>query len=168
MNELGRYVRQGKFIFNTGKPWLADLTDDHLALEPIAGTKTAGWLVAHLSVTGDFGRRICGLTPMCPKEWRTRFNPGTFPSTDRGTYPPMAELREMVGNVYRDFFTSAPNAADDVLAMPNPYTPAAVAFPTAGDFAAYLMTGHLAHHFGQLAIWHAAAGLRKSGAPVTD
>lgn len=105
---------------------------------------------------------------MCPKEWRTIFNPGTFPSLDRTIYPPMVELREMVANVYRDFFVSAPGAADDVLAMPNPYTLAQGAFPTAGDFAAYLMTGHLAHHFGQLGSWHAAAGLRKSGAPVTD
>ena len=78
MNALGTFAPQGKFIFGQGKRWLADLTDDHLALEPIAGTKTAGWLVGHLSVTGDFGRRICGLTPMCPKEWRAIFNPGTF------------------------------------------------------------------------------------------
>ena len=168
MNHLGSYTRQGKFIFNQGKRWLADLNDNHLALEPIAGLKTAGWLVGHLSVTGDFGRRICGLTPICSKEWRALFNPGTFPSLDRSIYPPMAELCETVANVYRDFFTSAPEAAEDVLAMPNPYTPALTAFPTAGDFAAYLMTGHLAHHLGQLGSWHAAAGLRNPGVRVAD
>ena len=168
MNVLGTFAPQGKFIFGQSKKWLADLTDDHLALEPIAGIKTAGWLVGHLSVTGDFGRRICGLTSMCPKEWRALFNPGTFPSLDRAVYPPMAELREMAGNVYRDFLASAPAAAAETLAMPNPYTPALGAFPTAGDFAAYLMTGHLAHHLGQLGSWHAAAGLRKSSAPVAD
>ena len=168
MNQLSAFAPQGRFIFGQGKRWLADLTDDHLALEPISGTKTAGWLVGHLSVTGDFGRRICGLTPMCSKEWRALFNPGTFPSLDRSVYPPMAELREIAMAVYRDFFSSAPNASEETLAMPNPYTPAIGAFPTAGDFAAYLMTGHLAHHLGQLGSWHAAAGLRKSGAPVAD
>lgn len=168
MNHLGSFTRQGKFIFNQGKRWLADLNDNHLALEPIAGLKTAGWLVGHLSVTGDFGRRICGLTPICPKEWRALFNPGTFPSLDRSIYPPMAELCETVANVYRDFFTSAPEAPEDVIALPNPYTPALTAFPTAGDFAAYLMTGHLAHHMGQLGSWHAAAGLRNPGVPVAD
>ena len=105
---------------------------------------------------------------MCSKEWRALFNPGSFPSLDRTVYPPMAELREMVSNVYRDFFASAPDASVETLALPNPYTPAMGAFPTAGDFAAYLMTGHLAHHFGQLGSWHAAAGLRKSGAPIAD
>jgi hypothetical protein len=168
MNALSAFTQQGRFIFGQGKRWLADLNDDHLALEPIAGTKTAGWLVGHLAVTGDFGRRICGLTPMCPKEWRALFNPGTFPSLDRSTYPPMASLCETVAAVYKDFFASAPQAADDLLAMPNPYTPALGAFATAGDFAAYLMTGHLAHHLGQLGSWHAAAGLRKSGPPVAD
>ena len=168
MNHLGSFTRQGKFIFNQGKRWLADLNDNHLALEPIAGLKTAGWLVGHLSVTGDFGRRICGLTPMCPKEWRALFNPGTFPSLDRSIYPPMSELCETVANVYRDFFTSAPEAPEDVIALPNPYTPALTAFPTAGDFAAYLITGHLAHHMGQLGSWHAAAGLRNPGVPVAD
>ena len=166
MNALGAFAPQGRFIFGQGKRWLADLNDNHLALEPIAGTKTAGWLVGHLAVTGDFGRRICGLTPMCPKEWRALFNPGTFPSLDRSVYPPMASLREAVANVYSDFFESAPDAPDAVLAMPNPYTPASGAFLTAGDFAAYLMTGHLGHHLGQLGSWHAAAGLRKAGAPA--
>jgi hypothetical protein len=160
MNFLGNFTSQGRFILGQGKRWMKDLTDEHLALEPIAGTKTAGWLVGHLAVTGDFGRRICGLTPMCPKEWRTMFNPGTFPSLDRSSYPPMAALRETMTGVYRDFFESAPNASEHVLGVVNPYTPAAVAFPTAGDFAAYLMTGHLAHHLGQLGSWHAAAGLR--------
>lgn len=168
MNQLSAFTRQGKFIFNQGKAWLADLTDDHLALEPIKGVKTAGWLVGHLAVTGDFGRRICGLQPMCPKDWRALFNPGTFPSHDRSVYPAMAELRDMTGAVYRDFFTSAPAATADLLAVPNPYTPAAGAFVTAGDFAAYLMTGHLAHHFGQLGSWHAAAGLRQSGSAASD
>ena len=168
MNSLSALTSQGRFIFGNGKRWLADLTDDHLALEPIRGTKTAGWLVGHLSVTGDFGRRICGLPPLCPKEWRALFNPGTFPSLDRSVYPPMLELREMVASVYRDFFTEAPKAAPEILAMPNPYTPALGAFPTAGDFAAYLMTGHLAHHLGQLGSWHAAAGLRDTSARVAD
>ena len=168
MPDLAPFAAQGRFIFGQGKRWLADLTDDHLALEPMSGTKTAGWLVGHLAVTGDFGRRICGLTPLCPKEWRAIFNPGTFPSLDRSVYPPMAQLRETVASVYKGFFSDAPNAPSDVLNLPNPYTPALGAFSTAGDFAAYLMTGHLAHHLGQLGSWHAAAGLRNAGVRVAD
>ena len=168
MNQLAAFTSQGRFIFGQGKRWLADLSDAHLALEPIAGVKTAGWLVGHLAVTGDFGRRVCGLAPICPKEWRPLFTPGTFPSPDRSIYPPMAQLCEAAVTVYYDFFANAPNPAESVLALPNPYTPALGAFPTAGDFAAYLMTGHLAHHLGQLGSWHAAAGLRNVGERVAD
>lgn len=39
MNSLSAFTSQGRFIFGNGKRLLADLTDDHLALEPIAGTK---------------------------------------------------------------------------------------------------------------------------------
>lgn len=94
MNQLSVLAPQGRFILGQSRRWLADLNDSHLALEPLAGLKTAGWLVGHLAVTGDFGRRICGLSTICPKEWRTHFNPGTFPSPDPATYPPMAELRD--------------------------------------------------------------------------
>jgi hypothetical protein len=165
MNSLKPFAQQGRFIFSQGKRWMSGLTDEHRAFQPIAGVKTAGWLIGHLSVTGDFGRRICGLTPMCSKEWRSLFNPGTFPSLDPSVYPPMTELLDTCVAVYKDFFANAPDATDDILAMPNPYTLAITAFPTSGDFASYLMTGHLGHHMGQLGSWHAAAGLAR---PVAD
>lgn len=168
MNHLAPFAAQGRFIFSQGKRWMANLTDDHRALQPMAGMKTAGWLVGHLAVTGDFGRRICGLTPICSKEWRALFNPGTFSSLEASVYPPMPVLLEACVSVYRDFFANAPDAASDVLAMANPYTPAITAFPTSGDFAAYLMTGHLGHHLGQLSSWQAAAGLLTPGAPIAD
>ena len=166
MSQLTPFASQGRFIFSQGKRWMSDLSDNHRALQPVPGGKTAGWLIGHLAVTGDFGRKICGLAPMCSKEWRAIFNPGTFPSTDPSIYPSMAALLETCVAVYKDLFTHGPDAASEVLALPNPYTPAVTAFPTSGEFAAYLMTGHLGHHMGQLSAWHVAAGL--SGAQVGD
>jgi hypothetical protein len=157
MNALASFAAQGRFVFEEGTRWLGELDDSHLALEPIAGLKTAGWLVGHLSVTGDFGRRLCGLPSVCPREWRLLFNPGTFPSRDRDAYPPMSQLRDTIVSVYMGLFADAPSAPVDVLARPNPYRRAIDTFPTAGDFAAYLMTGHLAHHLAQLGAWRAAA-----------
>ncbi|CAG0965131.1 hypothetical protein ARNL5_01234 [Anaerolineae bacterium] len=159
MIRLDPFAAQGRFILSGAKRWMADLDDSHRALQPVPSGKTAGWLLGHMAVTGDFGRRICGLKPMCPKEWRAMFNPGTFPSTDASTYPAMAELRDTMVAVYRDLFANGPAASEEALTAPNPYTPASGAFATAGDFAAYLMTGHLGHHVGQLSAWHVAAGL---------
>jgi len=159
MIDLRPFAVQGRFIFNQGKRWHRDLTDAHCALAPTAGGKTAGWLLGHLSVTGDFARKLCGLAPMCSKEWRAMFNPGTQPSTDASVYPSLAELRATLKSVYVDLYENGPNGPAAQLGLPNPYTPAIEAFPTAGDFASYLMTGHLAHHLGQLTAWRVAAGL---------
>jgi hypothetical protein len=139
---------------------LAGLDDSHLSLEPKPGLKTAGWLIGHLAVTGDFARRLLGRTDgICPKDWRDRFNPGTTPSLRREAYPAMDELRGALLRVYSDLPTAAAAAVDSALERENPYEPARDPFPRAGDFAAYLLTSHFAYHVGQLSAWRAAAGL---------
>jgi hypothetical protein len=110
-------------------------------------------------VTGDFGRRLCGQPPLCPTEWRAIFNPGTQPSTEREVYPSMEALCERLRAVYADFSNAALTADPALLSKDNPYVPSRAGFPTAGDFVVYLLTGHLAYHFGQLAAWRSAAGL---------
>ena len=83
---------QGAFLLSQYQRWLTGLADVHRGLEPAPGVKTAGWLVGHLVITGDFARKLCGLPPMAPKEWRPLFSPGTSPGRDVGAYPPMEDL----------------------------------------------------------------------------
>ncbi|MGH7656426.1 MAG: DinB family protein [Gemmatimonadaceae bacterium] len=152
-------ARQCRYLTTLAAPVVADLTDAHRALEPSPGTKTAGWLVGHLAVTGDFARRLCGADTLCPKEWRALFNPGTHPSFDSGDYPPMRELTDALVSVYSGLSDAALRADAAALHAQNPFVPARHALPTSGDFAAYLMTGHFGHHLGQLLTWRSAAGL---------
>jgi hypothetical protein len=152
-------VTQCRHLLALATPVLAGLGDEHLGLEPRPGTKTAGWLIGHLTVTGDFGRRLCGRPPMCPKEWRALFNPGSRPSLQRADYPSMDELRDAFHRVYTDLCEVAATADPQALAAENPYEPTRSSFPTAGSFVAYLLSGHFAYHFGQLFAWRAAAGL---------
>ena len=84
------------------------------------------------------------------------FAPGTVPSSDAAAYPPMADLVRLFRSVYADFVANAPRAAPEALAAPNPYEPARGAFPTAGSFVEYMLTGHLAYHLGQLSVWRTA------------
>ena len=119
--------------------------------------KTAGWLVGHLAVTGDFGRKLCGRTPLCASEWRAKFNPGTQPSFSRANYPSMAELRDAFQAVYTDLCDAALSADSAVLARENPFPPTRASFPTSGDFVTYLLAGHLAYHIGQLQAWRSAS-----------
>jgi hypothetical protein len=148
---------QCRHLLKTYGSLLDGLDDSHRANQPMPDGKTAGWLVGHLAVTGDFGRRLCGAKAICPADWRARFNPGTKPSTNAADYPPMSEMVARFREVYTDLPVSFENAGDK-LAVENPFEPGRRSFPTAGDFAAYLMTGHLGYHLGQLYGWRAAAG----------
>ncbi|HSE52338.1 MAG TPA: DinB family protein [Gemmatimonadales bacterium] len=148
---------QGAFLLSQYERWLTGLADVHRGLEPTPGVKTAGWLVGHLVITGDFARKLCGRPALVPKEWRALFSPGTTPARDGGAYPPMQDLVDAFHAVYRDLIAGAPAASLDTLAMPNPYEPARGAFPTAGSFVVYILTGHLGYHLGQLSMWRAAA-----------
>lgn len=159
MNDFTLLAVQGKYLIALTKRAVADLDDSHCALEPAPGVKTAGWLLGHLAVTGDFARRLCGRPPLCPREWRSAFNPGSHPSHDAGDYPSASLLRETLLAVYGDLCAALPTVDPAVLAVPNPYAPGQTGFPTAGEFVGYLLTGHLGYHVGQLMTWRAAAGL---------
>ena len=158
-------VEQSTYLLALAEPVLTLLDDSHRALEPVPGAKTAGWLVGHLAISGDFARRLCRRPPLCPAAWRNAFAPGTQPSLEAGDYPPMVALKTTFFAVYRDLSDAALGAAPDVLAAANPYAPARTAFPIVHDFVAYLMTAHLAYHLCQLTGWRTAAGLGRIHRP---
>lgn len=152
-------VDRGRELLAAAARALADLGDGHLGLEPAAGLKTAGWLVGHLAVTGDYARRLCARPPLCPVAWRPLFGPGSQPAHDQSAYPPMAELCDALRRVYADLADAAMAAEPERLAGVNPFEPARAAYPTARDFVDYLMVDHVAHHLAQLNAWRTAAGL---------
>ncbi len=160
MNQFTLLAAQSRHLVALTERAVADLEDSHCALEPAPGVKTAGWLLGHLAVTGDFARRLCGRPPLCPREWRSAFNPGSHPSHSARDYPSMSQLREALLAVYTDLCSAVPTIDPTAVAVPNPYEPTRAGFPTAGEFIGYLLTGHLAYHLGQLMTWRAAAGLR--------
>lgn len=145
---------------------LDGLEDRHRAQAPAPGGKTAGWLVGHLVITGDFARRLCGRSPMSPREWRAVFAPGTQPSTDPGAYPPMPAMVESFRGIYADLAAHAADTPEAALLAPNPFEPTRAAFPTTGDFVRYLLTGHLAYHLGQLSGWWGAFAASERSSPV--
>ena len=161
MDSMTRQAAQCRHLISQAEAAFKDLVDAHHALEPMPGVKTAGWLLGHLAVTGDFARKLCGRPAICPTEWRTQFNPGSHPSHDPASYPTMAALRDAFRAVYEDLAESASTAGAG-LDGPNPFAPTRAAFPTAGDFLGYMMTGHLAYHLGQFVAWRGAAGLARS------
>ena len=154
------FADQSRYLLWFAGPMLADLNDSHLTLEPTAGNKSAGWIIGHLAVSGDFGRRICGRTPICPREWRAIFSPGTKAADNpESSYPRMADLIAGFLAVYRDLPEALLSADASVLDSPNPFEPARANFPTIREFVPWLLSGHLGYHIGQLGDWRRAAGL---------
>ena len=74
-------------------------------------------------------------------------------------------LREAFQAVYSDLCVAAAEADASLLAAVNPYEPARNPFYTAGEFVAYMLSGHLAYHIGQLSAWRGAAGLARAERP---
>src|SRR5262245_17932617 len=95
-------IVQCRYLLSLAPSILADLEDSHRALEPRPGVKTAGWLVGHLAVSGDFARVLCGRPALCPPGWPSMFNPGSEPSPDPDTYPLMAMLCDSFRLVHED------------------------------------------------------------------
>ena len=156
-------VGQCKFLMWTAEPMLEGLEDKHLTLEPTPGNKTAGWLLGHLCITGNFARRLCGRPGISPREWRSTFSPGTHPGGDAPAYPPMAELCRNFREIYADLCDAIVSADDATMSGENPFEPARSHFPTSGEFVSYIVTGHLGYHLAQLGDWRRAAGLGHKG-----
>jgi hypothetical protein len=160
MNEA---IVQCRYLLRWIEPMLAGLEDSHMAIEPFAGSKTAGWILGHLCVTGDFGRKLCGRKASVPAEWRGPFRPGTEASRDPITYPHAADLCRTLREVYTDLCSAAAEVSETALAAENPFAPAREHFPTNRDFIPWLMSGHFAYHIAQLGDWRRAAGLGHKG-----
>lgn len=154
------FADQSRYLLWFAEPMLKGLDDSHLSLEPVAGNKSAGWILGHLAVSGDFARRVLGRTPICPKEWRAIFSPGTQSGDTAPTaYPRMQDLVRMFREVYKDLPDAFVSANDATLDAPNPFEPAREGFKTVREFTGWILSGHLAYHVGQLGDWRRAAGL---------
>ncbi len=161
-------IAQCRYLLRLAEGAVDDLDDSHAALSPMPGRKTAGWLIGHLVVTADGGRRICGREALCPKEWRRMFGRGSQPSAIRGEYPAMSQLRAMLTTTYDDLCDVALSMSPEFAAAVNPYEPARGEFPSIGLFVRWMLTGHLAYHLGQLTLWREATGMdaRRAGGRI--
>ena len=108
------------------------------------GTKTAGWRIGHLAVSGDFARDLLG---------RPSFVLNRVAGAVQSRQPAFRECLDDVTvdtavrlEVYR---TSSVGRRIRRCSPPRTQLgPAQPQFPTAGDFVAYLISSHLAYHLG--------------------
>src|SRR4029078_6749419 len=136
-------IQQCRYLILLADSLLEGINDAHVAIEPRPGVKTVGWLGCSLAPTADFGRPLCGRKAICPREWRALFTPGTQPSIDPSTYPPIAMLREKFNAGYTDLCVGVVEADPSLLADVNPYEQARKPFYSVGAFVEHLIHAHV-------------------------
>jgi hypothetical protein len=151
------------FKFNVGfVKLLADQTPEanyHAA--PAEGIHPIAWQLGHVvySLAGAAG--LLGFTVALPADFKEKYGMGSTPSADPAHHGDKADMIEKLEVAAAAVIDAAGQVGPDHLAQPNPMDELRdVGLPTLGDLVAFLMTGHLMMHAGQI-----ASGRRVQGLP---
>ena len=96
---------------------------------------------------------------MLPAAWATLFGMGSKPSASRRDYPPKEELARAFEQTYQHLRQKAAAATPEQLAQPTTNPRAKETLPTFRELVAFLLTGHVGVHLGQLSAWRRMIGL---------
>ncbi len=144
---------------------LADIHEDQLSFQPVAGINHPAWILGHLlALEWKIARGVLGrpLHIVLDAGWREVYGIGSAPKSDRRIYKSkefyMNGLAETAGQI-RAFIGEKSDADLDA---PNPDPEMGRFFPTIAITLVAAVT-HRAYHSGQLATWRKAAGLPHAG-----
>ena len=139
-----------------------DLQEEQLDLVPVEGLHTARWILAHIASTGDYGLRLLGQKPKCPRTWHVAYGPGSSGLTHPEIKPTKDELLENIREVYQELAKGFESTSLDGLDKPHGLgllekTP----IQTKGQLISHLMTTHFSMHIGQLSAMRRQMGFPK-------
>lgn len=137
----------------------ADIREDEMSLQPVAGVHTPVWILGHLATTLDYGLKPLGQPMLCSKRWHVQFGPGSSDTAKLEAPPTKEELLQAIAAGHAALLAASITA--DPVAMNQPHGLAVLAnspIQTVGDLIAHLMTTHFATHLGQLSVWRRVTG----------
>jgi hypothetical protein len=142
-------------LFLTGycQQLLDGIADERLTEQPIAGVNHPAWILGHLAWTADRALEVLGSPALLPAEWATLYGRGSTPAASRAVYPSKDELVRAFEAGYEQLRQKASAASDEQLSLPTTNPRAKGTLPTQKEFLAFLMTGHVGVHLGQLSTW---------------
>ena len=138
---------------------LADIPDGRMAEQPVPGVNHPAWVLGHLALTADGTLEKLGGQKALPASWGALFGAGSKPSDARGDYPPKDELLRAFEQSYQQLRQKAATAGPEQLSQPTANPRAKETLPTMREVVAFLLTGHLGVHLGQLSSWRRMIGL---------
>jgi hypothetical protein len=130
-----------------------------MAGQPLPGVNPPAWILGHLAFSADRARGFLGAEKEMPEAWAPLFAPESAPCTNRADYPPKDELWRALEQGFESLRRQAETATSEQLSQPSTHPRVKDALPTTRDLVAFLLTGHLGIHLGQLSTWRRMIGL---------
>lgn len=156
---LDSELKINQFLLQYCRMLVGDIADERLADQPLPGVNHPAWILGHLAFSAARARGLLGSEKELPEAWTPLFGPGSKPSASRSDYPSKDDLLRAVEQGFERLRQQAAAASPEQLAQhsTNPYTKDAL--PRTQDGVAFLLTGHLGVHLGQLSTWRRMVGL---------
>ncbi len=156
---LDSAIQINLFLMGYCQRLVGEIADERLAEQPVAGVNHPAWILGHLAWTADGALGMLGAQKALPAEWETLFGRGSKPSAQRGLYPAKDDLWRAVEQGYQQVRQKAATASPEQLSRPTTNPRAKETLPTLKEMVAFLMSGHMGVHLGQLSSWRRMIGL---------
>jgi hypothetical protein len=148
-----------RFLLGYAHMLVDEIADERLCEQPSPGVNHPAWILGHLAYSGDGAVGVLGGQKLLAGDWMKKFGAGSRPSSLRAEYPSKAELLQILQERFATARDLAAAASPEKVALPNPNARLKDKLPTVRDAVAFLMSGHLALHLGQLSTWRRLIGL---------
>ena len=147
------------FLIGYCRRLMADIPDERLVEQPLAGVNHPAWVLGHLAWTADRAVEMLGGRSVQPAEWASPFGRGSVPSSTRAAYASKDELLRAVEEGYQQLRQRVASASPEQLSAPTTNPLAKETLPTLKELVAFLLSGHMGVHLGQLSMWRRMVGL---------
>ena len=152
-------IKVNLFLMQYCRTLMADVPEERMAEQPVPGVNHPAWILGHLALTADFAAGMLGADKVFPAQWAPLFRPGSKPEGIRSSYPSKAELLTALEQGFERLRQRAAAATPEQLSQATTNPRIKDTLPTAKDFAAFLLTGHIGGHLGQLSSWRRMIGM---------
>ncbi len=156
---LQEAMHVNQFLVGYGRRLLNEIPDERMTEQPLPGVNHPAWILGHLALTADGVGEMFGGKRTLPAAWSTLFGQASQPSSVRSGYPSQSDLLRAFEECHHRLRERAAAAGPELLAQPTPHPRAREAFPTLKELAAFILTGHIGVHLGQLSSWRRMIGL---------
>ena len=152
-------IKINQFLLHYCRMLTADIADGRMTEQPMPGVNHPAWIVGHLAFSAELIVCRLGGDKFLPGEWAELFKPGSSPRAARGDYPSKDQLLKALEDSFACARDTAAGASTETLAVATPNPRMREVLPTLRENAAFILTGHLGVHLGQLSSWRRMTGL---------